>query len=81
MYGSNLMAVSKLVSFTIPADAFLEAIEGVRTPSLRRLVSKARIASYNADIEARAQQSIGAERPFTAAGVEGERSLNGNVLR
>lgn len=74
------MAMSTLVSFTIPATAFLEVVEGVRTPFLRRLASKARIASYNARTEACATSMAG-DRPFTAAGVDGERSLSLDASR
>lgn len=76
-YTSNLVATTLLFYCNIPVLAFLEAIDGVCTEALRRLASKARIASRDVHMGA----SSADHRPFTAEGVDGKRPVSGNRSR
>lgn len=76
-YTSNLVATTLLRFCTIPVMAFVEAIGGVCTEVLRRLASKARITSHDVHMGA----SSAGHRPFTAEGVDGERSVSRNRSR
>ncbi|CBJ26997.1 hypothetical protein Esi_0051_0101 [Ectocarpus siliculosus] len=72
-YTCNLTATCPLQFFAIPAEAFLRAIDGVWTEPLYRLRSRARVVGHGCRAD-----SAGQERPLTAAGIGGERSLPRN---
>lgn len=85
VYTSNLMASRALVSYTIPADAFREAIRGIRSPVLRRIVGRARvIANHSVEIsEVRDSLSSRVREghyPNITAGVESERPLHRRLI-
>lgn len=72
------MATSAILSFTFPSTAFLEAIRGKHTKTLRRVAARARItASYGVEIDDAhidsLLPSVRGRRPCTATGVAGER--------
>ncbi len=71
VYTANLMALSTLRLFAIPAVAFLETTGGVWTKPLYRLRSRARVVDHGW----RAHSGRTQHRPSTASGVDSARFL------